>query len=124
MADSRKIIDRIIDEQTDKVVRAVTLTFWTSVVKYTPVDTGRARAGWQVTKDRPSQRKPPEGQYARPQQPVLNRGIGDYWVVNNVEYISVLDQGRSPRDGQMRGSEQAPRGMTALAINDLRRAFR
>lgn len=30
----------------------------------------------------------------------------------NYSYAEVLDQGRSVRDGQMRGSKQAPKGMT------------
>jgi hypothetical protein len=31
----------------------------------------------------------------------------------NYPYAQVLDEGRSVRDGQMRGSTQAPKGMTA-----------
>jgi hypothetical protein len=34
-------------------------------------------------------------------------------IVANYEYASVLDAGRGYRDGQMRGSVQAPAGMTA-----------
>jgi hypothetical protein len=34
----------------------------------------------------------------------------------NYSYASVLDQGRGVRDGQMRGSEQAPKGMSDPTI--------
>lgn len=39
----------------------------------------------------------------------------------NYPYANVLDQGRGFRDGQMRGSDQAPKGMTEPAIEELRR---
>lgn len=35
-------------------------------------------------------------------------------------YAGVLDEGRSYRDGQMRGSEQAPKGMTEPTLQHLR----
>lgn len=39
----------------------------------------------------------------------------------NYPYANVLDQGRGYRDGQMRGSDQAPEGMTKPAIEELRK---
>lgn len=41
-------------------------------------------------------------------------------IVTNYGYAEVLDAGRGFRDGQMRGSEQAPQGMTKPAIDALR----
>jgi hypothetical protein len=38
----------------------------------------------------------------------------------NYPYADVLDQGRGFRDGQMRGSEQAPEGMTKPTIEAIR----
>jgi hypothetical protein len=38
----------------------------------------------------------------------------------NYGYANVLDKGRGFRDGQMRGSEQAPQGMTKPTIDALR----
>ena len=35
-------------------------------------------------------------------------------------YAGVLDQGRGYRDGQMRGSEQAPKGMTEPTLEHIR----
>jgi hypothetical protein len=39
----------------------------------------------------------------------------------NYGYATVLDKGRGFRDGQMRGSEQAPQGMSKPTIEALRR---
>jgi len=41
----------------------------------------------------------------------------------NYNYAEVLDQGRGFRDGQMRGSVQAPRGMTEPTIEAIRLYF-
>lgn len=38
----------------------------------------------------------------------------------NYPYAQVLDEGRGMRDGQMRGSTQAPKGMTQPTIDHLR----
>lgn len=39
----------------------------------------------------------------------------------NYAYANVLDQGRGFRDGQMRGSDQAPNGMTQPSLEALRK---
>jgi len=41
-------------------------------------------------------------------------------IVANYPYAEVLDKGRGVRDGQMRGSTQAPQGMTKPTIEALR----
>ncbi len=41
-------------------------------------------------------------------------------IIADYAYGDVLDKGRGIRDGQMRGSEQAPVGMTKPTIEDLR----
>lgn len=41
-------------------------------------------------------------------------------ITANYPYAEVLDAGRGYRDGQMRGSVQAPQGMTAPTIQYLR----
>jgi len=40
-------------------------------------------------------------------------------IQTNYDYARVLDEGRGFRDGQMRGSVQAPKGMSEPATNDL-----
>lgn len=77
--------------------RAIANDIFRGVKDKTPVDTGRAKRGWRLlTKQR------------------------NFDIINNVPYIGVLDQGRSFRDGQMRGSTQAPKGMSGPTLRQLR----
>lgn len=47
------------------------------------------------------------------------------WIVNNVPYITVLENGRGPDErGIMRGSVQAPHGMLGVTMEEVRRDFR
>lgn len=64
----------------------------------TPVDTGRAKAGWQ------------------------NRSTNTgYEISNNVPYIGVLDKGRHMTNRGMRGSKQAPRGIVGPSLDAIKR---
>lgn len=58
---------------------------YTEFLKNTPIKSGNARANTDLVNNR---------------------------IEANYPYAQVLDQGRSYRDGQMRGSDQAPRGMS------------
>jgi hypothetical protein len=40
-------------------------------------------------------------------------------IQTDYDYARVLDEGRGFRDGQMRGSVQAPKGMTEPTVKDL-----
>ena len=62
-------------------------------VKNTPIDSGKARR--QTEKHQDS-------------------------IVANYEYAQVLEKGRGFRDGQLRGSNQAPKGMSTPTIDYLR----
>lgn len=70
----------------------------TEIRKKTPVDTGRARAGWR---DRST-----------------NTG---YEISNQVPYIGVLDKGRHMTNKGMRGSKQAPRGIIGPSLDAIKR---
>jgi hypothetical protein len=63
----------------------------------TPVDTGRARAGWTKT--------------------TSNTGFS---IQNNVPYIGVLDRGRHMTNRGMRGSQQAPRGIVGPSLKTIK----
>lgn len=86
-------------------VTAVNLELFTSIIKDTPVDTGRARGNWQTTQNTPAL-----GEIARlGQEPSIAeaqarlRGLGLFWLSNNLPYIEKLEF-----DGH---SSQAPEGM-------------
>ena len=67
------------------------------VQNLTPVKSGKAKRSWFMRRKR-------------------NGKI----IQNNTPYIAVLDEGRSFRAGQMRGSKQAPRGMTKPTFDKLK----
>ena len=118
----------------EDVIRRVALQIFREVIQRTPVDTGRARAGWQVTINEPGtfvpsstlsghqktratdeQRKIVGGQQ-RAASNVFAQGpvdIGSFqagdvvFIVNNVNYVIYLEQGTS---------QQAPAGMVAVTL--------
>ena len=88
-----KISDKL--NQTLKALNSQQLAAYAyqEFVKKTPVRTGNARK---------------------------NTSLQGTTINANYSYAEVLDKGRGFRDGQMRGSEQAPRGMTQPTIEALR----
>jgi len=114
-------LDRLADQFGDEVgivVRKSTLDVFTKIVKDTPEETRRASTGWILSADSPSHYLPaelPAGQkYPSPnpeEQSPRAASTGTYWMTNNVDYISVLE------DGMPGGSDQAPTGMVANALN-------
>lgn len=66
-------------------------------VKNTPIDTGNARRKTEKHQDR---------------------------IIANYEYAQVLEAGRGYRDGQIRGSVQAPKGMSKPTIDYIRNYIR
>jgi hypothetical protein len=98
-------------EYIDQIQRTVAMDLWGALIKGTPIDTGRARAGWSIGingKDdwAPGEIPVPEGWrkgrkpiYPKPKTPAIVKG-SDYIVVyNNVGYIVPLNSGTSRRPG-------------------------
>lgn len=92
------------------------------LVKKTPVDTGRARGNWQVTIGSPVDgqldKKDPEGDSTIAIGLAALAGLPPFqvvWISNNVDYIEFLEEG---------SSGQAPEGMLAITIEELRNMFR
>jgi len=73
-------------------------TVYTEVKQRTPVDTGRARAGWNKN--------------------VNNNGFA---ISNGVPYIEVLDKGRHMTNRGLRGSNQAPKGIVGPSLESIKR---
>ena len=68
----------------------------------TPVDTGNAKAGWLEPR----------------------KAFGGYVIKNDVSYIGILDKGRHMTSRGMRGSNQAPKGMTGPAISYIEKNYK
>ena len=104
-----------------KFQKRVALEALTRIVKRTPVDTGFARANWQVaptTNEGTVDGTDPGG------GGTIAGGLSDInkvrvpfgviWIFNNVKYIAFLEEG---------SSSQAPQGMVALTLRELEGAL-
>lgn len=111
-----------VDIEADKAIRKIAFDLFSSIVKKTPVDTGRARGAWEVGLDRSSTKRAKKGKTSvvGKQADALRKlsqfKIGQsIFITNNVDYIVFLEMGTST---------QAPRGMVKLSIGEIRAAFR
>jgi len=87
-----------LDRELGSTVKRLATALYKEVRDRTPVDTGRARRGWQqtVAQDR-------------------------FTISNNVPYVPVLDKGRHMTPRGMRGSKQAPRGIVGPSLQSIKR---
>lgn len=97
----------------DTKVRKATIELFSSVVKSTPVDTGRARGNWQCTIASPASDqvehtdKSGAGAISDIVATVPQKAGSIVWLANNVPYIRKLEYG---------SSKQAPNGMVRINI--------
>jgi hypothetical protein len=114
-----------VEGDADKVVRELCLNLLKDIVYATPVDTGRARANWFTSINRPSNETIAfEGGAASGQNLSISRAMSDiskatgnvFWISNNLPYIYRLEF-----EGW---SKQAPRGMVRIAIDNMKRDLR
>lgn len=106
-------IARITRKNVSKVMQIATVEFYRQVIIATPVDTGRARNGWNITVGTPSEIIPPEGNYSMPN--IAQHGYETIisvtpdqviYITNRVHYIEKLNGG---------SSRQAPARFVELA---------
>ena len=124
-AELKSVAIRLPQELINPFVRKITLQVLTGVVQKTPVDTGRARGGWQVNQGGPPQSSPirldPSGQATIADGYREIASLPDYptvYISNNVRYIGYLEQGKPGP-----GSNQAPNGMAALTLREVASQF-
>ncbi len=110
-----KIMYQAVIKGGNEITRMALFDLFRRLGHYTPVATGRARAGWILAEGSPSTYVPAPGQYG-PQDPpaILVIAGKTYYITNNVVYIEALDKGHS---------DKAPAGMTDRAINETTRKF-
>jgi len=108
--------DRVPKEKVLVYLKKMSLEALKRIVEKTPVDTGRARGGWQVSFKTPAFS---EGGTDASGAGTINTGSSQIlglkdpvavFISNNVEYIIYLEDGTST---------QAPEGMVALTIEEL-----
>ena len=108
-----------------KVRKNYAFALYSSIVKKTPVDTGRARANWNVSVDSPDTstsedtRKTPKPINKMPDP----NGDESIFISNNLPYIGVLEYGGFPNPPDKDGgktvngfSKQAPEGMVGVTL--------
>lgn len=107
-------------------LRGTALDLFASIMKRTPVDTGRLRGNWQVELNRPA-----TGEVDATAQQAIAKGssvtgraklIDSVYVVNNLPYAAVIERGRIEGNRRVgaKGSLQAPFGMVRVTINDFK----
>lgn len=103
------------------IMQKVAMQVLTGVVLKTPVDTGRARGGWQLDIGDYSgtpERLDPTGAavFADAARKLGALKFGERVVIgNNVHYITYLEEG---------SSKQAPQGMVAITLAEVAGQFR
>lgn len=95
----------------DMLKRKIALDVYSRLIATTPVDTGRARAGWSVSAERPESGAPAAGQKSYPfPAAVMPKGAKIICIYNNVEYILKLNDGHS---------KQAPAMFVETAVSEV-----
>ena len=96
-------ISKIIEKNGTNIVRKMGVGILQSVIYATPHDTGKARANWQVTLKRPTnkqlKKKDKDGgaTIAKGERIAIGFKLNDgsIWISNNVPYINRLNNGWS-----------------------------
>ena len=109
----------------DEVRNTYAFTLYSSIVKKTPVDTGRARANWNVsvghedTSTTDETRRSPKSESSLPKA----KGDKSIFISNNLPYITTLEYGGYPNPPKKDGgktvngySKQAPEGMVGVTL--------
>ena len=108
-----------------EVRKAYVFALYSSIVKKTPIDTGRARANWNVSEGSPDisttedTRTSPMSKNKMPDP----NGDESIFISNNLPYITVLEYGGFPNPPDKDGgktvngfSKQAPEGMVGVTL--------
>ncbi|MBE0534772.1 MAG: HK97 gp10 family phage protein [Phycisphaerae bacterium] len=118
----RDFTKKMIPAEIVKLQTKIVLEALRRVVMRTPVDTGRARGNWHVTINRRSDHvnaalRDPDGSKTIADGYAAIKDLPPFstvWITNNLEYIEFLEHG---------SSKQAPEGMVALTVDELRQMF-
>jgi len=114
--DLRKFADKL-GIRFEDVVTKIALDMYANIIKRTPVDTGRARASWNLGIGSIDASVAPEGAIKSEAEKLLNATtrlaqadlttVERIYITNNLPYIEALENGHS---------KQAPSGMLAITV--------
>lgn len=133
-------------EAAEKAVRATYIATSNEIIMKTPVDKGRARANWFLTKGSQKRKSAKGRNYQARLSEVQRKLSGDvlgkvFYLANNLPYIATLEYGGYPKnpkkgsrvkkgkgDYEIRSangfSKQAPNGMVRLSAAKFKKRFR
>lgn len=108
---TREIVRDMDDDATRKALRGIALEFARRVIRRTPVDTGRARAGWSAILDAHGIPIPGgKGSAKGRSESGFSETDRSVEIVNGVPYIVALEFGHS---------KQAPSGMVRVTVSEM-----
>jgi hypothetical protein len=125
--DDLRKFERKTERKMTQVGRKVALEIFQRVIYKTPVDSGRARANWQVTIGAPAtgtvELSDKDGSATMSLATAASAGFkaGDtIYLTSNLPYIRKLEEGGYPDGPKTVGgfSRQAPAGMVALTVQE------
>ena len=107
---------RKLEISVNLVIKKLAIQLFELIVLKTPVDTGRARASWNLSNANIDIGVAPPGDYSL--EDALNKvseksvvGMArTIWITNSLPYILALEHGHS---------QQAPTGMVALSVEEI-----
>lgn len=100
-----------LDVEVEKVVRKISFEIYNGITQKTPVDTGRAKANWNIGFQNPNLKVDMKKTTFTPVSIPKGKGKHAIFITNNLPYIAMLENG---------SSKQAPTGMVAITMNDVK----
>ena len=74
--------------------KATAFEMFSQVIQKTPVETGRARANWNISTDNPDH-STTESTSSNPQVPDIGNDFPTVFISNGLDYVVELEEGRS-----------------------------
>ena len=108
-----------------EIRKTYAFALYSSIVKKTPVDTGRARGNWNISvgHDVFTQDENRQPKFSSPEQVPEPNGDETIYISNNLDYITKLEYGgypNPPKKGSGKTvngySRQAPEGMVGVTL--------
>ncbi|MBL4656255.1 MAG: hypothetical protein JKY33_10585 [Bacteroidia bacterium] len=96
-----------------KEQREFVIDIYTGLTTATPVDTGRARASWRITKGEIDSSVEPAAKSVKMKKPKVGLArLGEsYFITNNLPYIVPLNEGHSEQAGEFFVEKEIQRAM-------------
>lgn len=116
----REALMRRLEENSDKLLRALALETHRRLIRKTPVDKGRARNNWNAAIGSPDVGTSDAATYDRSGQSAITEGMSvigvfkageRFYSTNSLPYIPALEDG---------SSTQAPNGMIKVTVAELK----